>query len=95
MPLPAGAIVLWQTAMITKYDWILVEFSRDGAHWTIIERSKHYSASRMFLREKPESVRFMILVTDPRNETTREIIQVTRDVTEAIPLSYMTCAPIE
>ena len=30
----------------------------------------------MFLRVIPESVRFMILVTDPRNETVREIIKV-------------------
>ena len=49
----------------------------------------------MFLREKPETVRFMIFVTDPRNECTRKIPKVTRDDTEAIPLSYMTRAPIE
>ena len=41
----------------------------------------------MFLREKPETVRFMIFVTDPRNECTRKIPKVTRDDTEAIPLS--------
>ena len=28
-PLPVGPIALWQTAMITKYDLMLIEFSRD------------------------------------------------------------------
>ena len=80
--------------MTMKYDLMLIEFSRDGANWTILQRSKHFSASSMFLREKPESVRFMIIVTGPRNESTREIIKVIRDVTEAIPLSYLARAPI-
>ena len=78
-----------------KYDLILLEISRDGANWTISQRSKHYSASSMFLREKPESARFMIIVTDPRNESTREVIEGTCDVTEATPLSYLARAPIE
>ena len=81
--------------MVTKYDLLLIKFSRDGANWTILQRSKHYSASRMFLREKPESVRFMIIVTDSRSESSREIIKVTRDVTEATLLSKMARAPIE
>ena len=89
MPLPVGPLVLWQSAMITKYDLVLIEFSRDGTNWTILQRSKHYSASRMFF----ESVRFIIIVTDPRNESTLEIIKVTRDVTEATPLSYQARAP--
>ena len=79
-PLPVGPIGLWQSAMITKYDLMLIEFTSDGTSWTIVHRSKHYSASK--------SVRFMIIVTDPRNESTREIIKVSRDVTEAAPPSY-------
>ena len=62
---------------------------------TSYSESKHYSASRMLLREKHESVRFMIIVKDPRKESTREIIKVSRDVTEATPLSYSERAPIE
>ena len=37
----------------------------------------------------------MIIVTGPYNESTREIIKVTRDVTEATPLSYLARARIE
>ena len=49
----------------------------------------------MFLREKPQNVRFMIIVTDPCNVTTREVIKVSRDVTEAIPLMCAAQAPLE
>ena len=81
--------------MITKYDLMLIKFNRDGTSWSILQRYKHYSASRMFLREKPQSVRFMIIVTDARNESTCEIIKVTRDVTETTPLSCLARAPLE
>ena len=94
-PLPVGPIGLWQSAMITKYDLMLIEFNRDGTKWTVLQRSKHCSVSRIFLREKPENVRFMIIVTDTRNESTREIIKVSRNETEATPLSYLARAPIE
>ena len=79
--------------MITKYDLMLIEFTSDGASWTIIQRSKHCSVSRMFLREKPQSVRFMIIVTDPCNVSTREVIKVSREVTEATPLMCAAQAP--
>ena len=65
--------------MVTKYDMVTALITRH----------------REFFREKTESVRFMILVTDPRNETLREIIKVTRDVSEEIPLTYLMRAPIE
>ena len=71
VPLPVGPIGLWRSAKITKYDLKLIEFTSDGASWTIIQRSRHYSVSRMFLRENPQSVRFMIIVTDPCNVSTR------------------------
>ena len=86
--LPTGPVVLLQTANVTKYNLILVEFSRDRKNWTVKQRSKHHSASRLFLREKPVSLRIMILARDPDNESTREITKVTRDVSEAVPLSY-------
>ena len=94
-PLPVGPIVMWQTAMITKYDLMLIEFTRDGANWTIFQRCKHYSALRMSLREKPESVRFVIIVTDPRNVFTRGIIKVSRDLTEVTHPTYSARAPLE
>ena len=34
MPLPVRPPVLWQLVMITKYDLVLIEFSRDGTNWT-------------------------------------------------------------
>ena len=80
--------------MITKNDLMLIEFSRDETSWTM-QRSKHHSVSRMFLRERPQSVKFMVIVTDPRNVSTREIIKVSRDVTEATPLAYLARAPLE
>ena len=44
-------------------------------NWTIMQRSKHYSVSRMVLCEKPETVKFMLIVTDPPIVSTREIIK--------------------
>ena len=51
-PLPVGPIALWQPAMVTKYEWMLIEFSRDGTSWTLIQRSNYYSlntAKQLFL----------------------------------------------
>ena len=81
--------------MITKYDLMLMEFSRDGTNWTMIQRSNHYSVSTIFLREKPESAKFMVIVTDTRNVSTREIIKASRDITETTPLTYLARAPLE
>ena len=41
----------------------------------------------MVLREKPESAKFMLVVTDPPNVSTRAIIKVSREFTEKTPLS--------
>ena len=60
-----------------------------------MKRSKHYSVSRMFLREKAESAKFVVIVTDPRNVSTREIIKVSRDITEATLLTHLARAPLE
>ena len=49
----------------------------------------------MLLCEKPVSLRIMILARDPNNESTREITKVTRDVSEAVPLSYELHTPTE
>ena len=78
---------------VAKCHLILVEFSRDRKNWTIKHRSMRCSASRLFL--KPVSLRFTVLVIDPSNESMREIINVTRDASEAVPLSYEQPAPIE
>ena len=94
-PLPVGPIMLWQAAMITKFDLMRIKFTGDATSWTIINRNKHYSVSRMSLREMPQSVRFMITVTDQCNVSTREIIKVSRNVTEAIPLMCAAQAPLE
>ena len=74
--------------MITSYDLMLVEFTSDGTSWTITQRSKHYSVSRMFLREKPQVVGFMIFVT-------RGVIKVSREVTDATLLMCAAQAPLE
>ena len=86
--LPAGPIGLWRSVMITSYDLMLVEFTSDGTSWTITQRSKHYSVSRMFLREKPQVVGFMIFVT-------RGVIKVSREVTDATLLMCAAQAPLE
>ena len=81
--------------MITKYDLMLIEFTGDGMSWTVLQRSKHYSVSRMFLREKQQIVRFMIIVTDPCNVSTREVIKVSREVPEVTHLTCSARAPLE
>ena len=81
--------------MITKDDLMMIEFSPDETSWTIQQRSKHYSVARLCLREKPESVKFMVIVTDPRNLSTRVVIEVSRDITEASPWTYWAHAPLE
>ena len=95
VPLPVGPVGLWRSAMTTSYDLMMIEFKSDKARWTIIQRSKHSSVSRMFLREKPQSVRFMIVVPDPLNVSTREVITVSREVTEATPLICAAQAPLQ
>ena len=67
---------------------MVIKFTRDGTSWNILQRTKHTSVATMFVREKPQSVRFMIIVTDPLNMFTREVMK--REVTETVPL---TCAP--
>ena len=72
-PIPVGPIGPWQSAMITKYDLMQIEFASDGTSWTIIQQSKHYSVSRMLATERA--------VHDHRDR--REVIKVSREVTEA------------
>ena len=64
-PDAVGPIALWRTAMIPKYDLMMIEFDRDGKNWTIMQRSKHYSVSRTVKRDQPQSVNFKLIVTDP------------------------------
>ena len=94
-PSPVGPISLWRAAMITKYDSRMIEFDRDGKNWTIMQRSKHYSVTRMFLRDQPQSVKFIFIVTEPPNVSTREVINISREFTEVTALSYGARAPIE
>ena len=77
-PIPVGPIVLWRKAKVKKYNLLTIEFDRGGKNWTIMRRNKHYSVSSMFLREKPVSVKFMLIVTDLHNVSTREVIKVSR-----------------
>ena len=66
-----------------------------GRGWTITQRSKHYSVTRMILRDRSQSVKFMLVVTEPPNVSTREIIKISRELTEVTALSYGARAPIE
>ena len=70
-----------ESAMIKSYDIMVTELTSDRASWTIIQRRKPSSVSRMVLRETPQSVRFMIIVTDPLDVLTHEIIKVSREDT--------------
>ena len=94
VPLPVGPIAMWQAAMITNYD-MMIEFTSDKASWNILQPTKHTSVAKMFVRDQPQSVRFMILVTDPLNLSQREVIKVTREVTETTPLICSPQAPLE
>ena len=95
-PVSVGPIALWRAAMITKYELLMIEFDRDGKNWTIItQRSKRYSVTRMVLRDRPQSVKFMLIVTEPPNVSTRETIRISREFKEVTALSYGARAPIE
>ena len=72
--------------MIAECGLIMIEFDRDGTNWTIMQRFKHYSVFRMVLREQPQGVKFMLIVTDPPILSTREIIKVSREFTRMTPL---------
>ena len=80
--------------MITKFDVMMIESDRAGKNWTITQRCKHYSVTRMILCDQPRSVKFMLIVTEPPNVSAREIIRISRELTEAL-LSYGARAPIE
>ena len=72
-----------------------IEFTNDKSSWNIIQVTKHSSVARMFVREKLQSVRFMVIVTDTLNMSTREVIKVSREVTETLPLICSPQAPPE
>ena len=42
----------------------------------------------MVLRDRPQSVKFVLVVIDPPNVSTREIIKISREFTEITTLSY-------
>ena len=90
-----NASLMEPAAMITKYDLMMIVFDRDGKNWTIVQRSKQYSVSRMVLRDRAQSVKFMLIVTDPPNVSTREIIKISREFTEIMARSYGARAPLE
>ena len=41
VPLPVGPIAMWQAAMITSYDMMMIEFTSDKASWNLLQRTKH------------------------------------------------------
>ena len=94
-PSPVGPIALWRAAMVTKYDLMIIEFDRDGKNWTITQRNKHYSVTRMILRDRPQNAKFMLVVTEPPNVSTREVIEISNEFTEVTALSYGARALIE
>ena len=74
---------------------MMIEFDRDGKNWTITQRSKHYSVTRMILRDRPQNVKFMLIVTETPNVSTRKVIKISREFTEVTALSYGARAPVE
>ena len=75
---------------------MMIEFTNDKSSWNIIQVTKHSSVARMFVREKPQSVRFMVIVKDPLDMATREVIKVSREFTErVVPLICSPQAPLE
>ena len=66
--------------MITKYDLMMIDFDRDGKSRTITHRSKRYSVTRKILRDRPQSEKFMLIVTEPPTVSTREVIKISREV---------------
>ena len=95
VPLPVGPIATWQAAMITSYDMMMIEFTSDKASWNILQRTRHTSVAKMFVRDQPQSVRFMIIVSDALNLSQRLVIKVIREVTDTIHLICSPQAPLE
>ena len=95
VPLPVGPIAMSQSAMITSCDMMMIEFTSDKTSWNIIQGTMHTSVAKKFVRDQPQSVRFMIVVSDPLNLSQREVIKVTREVTETLPLICSPQAPHE
>ena len=56
VPPPVGPIAMWQEAMITSCDMMMIEFTSDKASWNIMQRTKHTSVAKMFVRDQPQSV---------------------------------------
>ena len=94
-PSPVDPIALWRGAVMTKYDLMMMEFDRDGKNWTITQRGKHHSVSRMILRDRPQSVKFMPIVTEPPSVSTSEVIEISSEFTEVTARSYGARTPIE
>ena len=78
---------MWQAAMNTSYDMMMIEFTSGKGSWNILQRTEHTSVAKMFVRDQPQSVRFMIIVPD--------VIKVTREVTETTPLICSPEAPLD
>ena len=51
------------------------------------ERSKRYSVARVILRDRPQSVKFMLIATEPPSVSTREITKISREFTEVTALN--------
>ena len=49
----------------------------------------------MILRDRPQSVKLMLIVPEPPNVSTREVIKISGEFTEVTALSYGARAPIE
>ena len=73
----------------------MIEFDRDGKNRTITQRSKHHSVTRTILRDRPQSVKFMLIVTETPNVSTREVIHISREFTDVTALSYGARALVE
>ena len=74
--------------MITIYDLMMSEFRSCWEELDHTQRSKHYSVTRMILRDRPQSVKIMLIVTEPPNVSTREVIKISREFAEGTALSY-------
>ena len=93
-PVSVGPIALWRAA-ITKYNFFLIEFDHDREELDHHATKQAYSVTRMVLLHRPQSVKFMLIVTEPPNVPTREIIKISREFTEVTAVSYGARAPIE
>ena len=96
---PSGVICLHVDDMLGSGDdlfELLLKELEKLVGFGLMKRQKFDHCGRQYeQRDRPQSVKFMLIVTEPPNVSTREVIKISREFTEVTARSYGAHAPIE